>query len=214
MNVNKPKAEHLARTLAQAGVPFDAETGASLVAMTDNERIARLTELARRKYGPKALIIVREESVSVASDFGDEGTGTEQLFIRGPHCLDALEAALLVLAGEGRFVSDEQMERAANIVATAVEAHERHRDLDMDEVEHLLVELDITPEVLRSPTAWREMLRQYVARETSAWVEQLAAEWERNAAVLNAEDGLYQHGGAARLRGAARQLRERAKGGA
>ncbi len=39
-------------------------------------------------------------------------------------------------------------------------------NLDLDEVRELLEELDICDEALRSPAAWRELLRQYVQRKT------------------------------------------------
>lgn len=41
-------------------------------------------------------------------------------------------------------------------------------ELDPDELAALLDELDISPEVLRSPTAWRETLRQYVELQSKS----------------------------------------------
>ncbi len=93
----------------------------------------------------------------------------------------------------------------------------RAEQLDLTEVRELLGELDICPEALRSPAAWRELLRQYVERQQGAWVEKLASEWDREAKeALTAES--IPHPSARRalqyaLEACAAELRERAKAG-
>ena len=66
--------------------------------MTDEARIARLTELARKAW-PRADAERMHVFASQSAAVGDE---TEELLFVGihPRALDALEAALCVLAGE------------------------------------------------------------------------------------------------------------------
>jgi hypothetical protein len=91
--------------------------------LSDEERIARLTELARKVFGD-SRVIVRNHSASVADDFGDGDTGTERIFVKHPRALDALEAALSVLAGE----DGEQLarERAAFTMRLVEAEHTNH----------------------------------------------------------------------------------------
>ena len=70
--------------------------------MNDDERIRRLTELARRVWPDRdAQIFVAsddEENTCVVLD--EKGDWEQHLGTNHPRALDALEAALLVLAGE------------------------------------------------------------------------------------------------------------------
>ncbi len=93
----------------------------------------------------------------------------------------------------------------------------RTEQLDLTEVRELLEELDISPEALRSPAAWRELLRQYVERQQGVWVEQLAREWDERERDYREHDqrarGNTFRENADTLRECAAELRERAKGG-
>lgn len=67
--------------------------------MTDEERIARLTELARQVFGDELAKnippVIYEDGFAMV-----RGRWCEHMRIRHPRGLDALEAALLVLVEE------------------------------------------------------------------------------------------------------------------
>ena len=120
--------------------------------MTDDERLARLTELARRIHGPAAIVRTHPMLSSVTS-----GTA-ELLVIWGPNHLDALEAALLVLAGEHDVW-------AAKLAADSVAAGEAEYGRLPAWVEELAQELEDEhgcgdPECMTESCFWAKRLRQ------------------------------------------------------
>ncbi len=121
--------------------------------VTDEARIARLTELARRVWpGDKLDIVVRGEAVRVM--LGGEDTGmpmitTSLLTVVHPRALDALEAALLVLANGDRRARAQQFFEGLPALSTGILAVGTHAAAD-------------------------------VPPESPAWVEQLAGEMEED----------------------------------
>jgi hypothetical protein len=91
--------------------------------VTDEARLERLTELARRVWPDEAGMRIEydpdsRDGTNICVHDGYSYTLAE---LRHPRALDALEAALLVLAREGTVLTREQMDRSADMVATAVE---------------------------------------------------------------------------------------------
>ncbi len=156
--------------------------------MTDEARIARLTAMARRVWPDE----VAERVTPIVHDPGHyaqlRGRRIGMLVaIHGhPRALDALEAALLVLADpEAKTTTRESFGEA--VAQAAAKLAQSSPDLDAK-------------------------LREIV-REPPAWVEQLAGEWEREAdkiagvpGVPRGEEPVFRH--------CAAELRERAKGNA
>lgn len=84
--------------------------------MTDDERVVRLADLAQRMW-PGATISHESDGTSVITGIQSDGERSwteEPVFIRHPRALDALEAALLVLADEARIpLTADQVTRDA-----------------------------------------------------------------------------------------------------
>ncbi len=117
--------------------------------MTDDERIARLTELAKKVW-PDAEV---DADAKGAQAF--VGTSAEWGFavkIAHPRALDALEAALLVLSGEGKVLTREVFHEAVREAA------------------------------IRIAKSWAESTSELEEALVPAWVEQLATEWDARAA--------------------------------
>lgn len=156
--------------------------------MTDEARIARLTEIARRVWQHS-----EEQPVTVECGLGAcvrSGSRTA-LDVVATHdrALDALEAALLVLADEERIPLTER-----RVFEDRIEALERDRA------------------TLVRRYRDREL-------EQAAWVEDLAEEWSASAAECRAVPETHgvvataSHLQAGQLERCARELRERAKRG-
>ena len=113
--------------------------------MSDDDRIAKLTELAKKVW-PDAEV---DADAKGAQAF--VGTSAEWGFavkIAHPRALDALEAALLVLSGEGKALTREVFHEAVHEAATRIAESRRE---SMAELEEALV---------------------------PAWAEELAKQWE------------------------------------
>lgn len=146
--------------------------------MNDDERIARLTELARREYGPRAAVYRRTWKDGEEAWIERSWDEAPCLSVEHPRALDALEAALLVLSskypGMMRLALADLSDRG---------------------------KLSTAKVTLRSD-------------EPPAWVEQLAAEWERaSERPVASEPNLYDGTRMQTLEQCAAELRERAKGG-
>ncbi len=152
--------------------------------MTDESRIARLTELARRAWPEGPTLMAGGDSAFLFK--GDDMIHVA-LVQEHPRALDALEAALLVLVAGPAAVSLEGYQR------DLLEAEARTKEWRQLADEHMQAKNEL----------W---LR------TQAWVEQLAAKWEHDAGIeLAHSTGPYRSGRAALYNECARELRERAK---
>ncbi len=94
--------------------------------MSDDERIARLTELARRVYGPDAVLVFNaKDDVRVKHSLrviAGAAMWTEALCIRHPRALDALEAALLVLEdADVKVTSRTAFHEAVHVAANKID---------------------------------------------------------------------------------------------
>lgn len=132
--------------------------------MTDEARIARLTELARRVWGEHGIYDgANGRPGSVAKSQGKLG-GYHVLFMAGdgsympiqiadhPRALDALEAALLVLAGELVLTGDERSLMRPDIrriVEANADLSLRYSQLLLD-IEQLASKFDAETERLRA----------------------------------------------------------------
>lgn len=158
----------------------------------DEARIGKLTELARRVWP-------RDREIAVCQDGAEAevlGHDCDSLIrIEHPRALDALEAALLVLAGEPADF-DELLARSS--VGQGLRALREDPEAELARVEE-----ELTPEVM-------EILRR-ANDEPPAWVEQLAAKWEA-AADAHSPLGAPPYPVDRMRRDCARELRERAKG--
>lgn len=154
--------------------------------MTDEARLARLTELARRVWPDDREIAVEHYEKREVIVWGHDGESHAR--IDHPRAFDALEAALLVLSGDLVLTGDE-------------------RSLMRPDVQRIVqANVDVG-------MAYTELLLQ---------VEQLAAEWEAQAASWRNnhehDDGVEEceeacNAEAKQVERCARMLRERAKRG-
>ncbi len=105
--------------------------------MTDEARIQRLTELARRVWRDRGAFVSWDAFYDTAKVVNDRGTILAKIV--SPQALDALEAALLVLAGDPLFYKRnyEQAEEECTLERERAEAAERR----LAEVEKLAAEL-------------------------------------------------------------------------
>lgn len=133
--------------------------------MTDDEQIARCTELARRVWPDlDAAIVAGALSAGVYS--GAQNETMVAMILRHPRALNALEAALLVLADDGDLLRRAIVE---------VEARSDLRGAHAAE---------IAMAVLRVARGLRNPLTEDSEQEATGvppWVEQLATAWEREA---------------------------------
>ncbi len=113
--------------------------------MTDDERIAKLTELAKKVW-PDAEAYKHDGMIDVG--FMRGVIYLLQIRIWHPRAADALEAALLVLSGEGKALTREVFHEAVHEAATRIAESRRE---SMAELEEALV---------------------------PAWAEELAKQWE------------------------------------
>ncbi len=149
------------------------------------ERIARLTELARKVWSEATANLHHGTSRARPLGYGVNATGKLEsdgavVWHRGDiaRAYDALEAALLVLSGEGKVLTREAFHEAVNLAAELIA--ERRRQ-SMAELEKTFV---------------------------PAWVEELASEWDMSGygrRDAHAEDEAQVYFGCAA------ELRERAK---
>lgn len=176
--------------------------------MTDEARIARLTELARRVWPDAAAAMVD----GVASVVEIPGYYECLYIARHPCALDALEAALLVLADEERVPLTER-----RVLEDRIAALERDRATLLRRYQEEQAKVAILDDAFRTASA---ALNE---AEAATWAEQLAKAWderaaEHEAASQRAHDankdhhGAYQAGVATGRTACARELRERAKG--
>lgn len=164
--------------------------------MTNDERIQRLTELARRVW-PDANVDMECRSFGVY--LGEECVWfCDADFDSNPRALDALEAALLVLAGEAPLVASGQGAICKLVPGLPID-HDAERQIDAL----------VTAATKREPLA-------------PAWVEQLAEEWEHRAAKwVSVHDSHHDedecadacYAEAKQVLNCADELRERAKEG-
>lgn len=164
--------------------------------MDDNERIERLTELARRVYGNDAVVEPIERLTSDQRGWGVRTYGCSHMQVMGLRALDALEAALLVMAAKDPTAGeapDDCYPLRRHLVQYAALVKVR---ADMAGKELLVVDLAAA------------LANRAVQRQT-AWVEQLAAEWESFAERFR--DSGWP--GADLWDRCAAELRERARGG-
>jgi hypothetical protein len=156
--------------------------------MSDDERLLRLTELARRVWPDGKY--VRELGVYVAPNgqrarVVNHAAGFDLLDVkRHPRSLDALEAALLVLTGD---VTIRGVRGAVLVPMLPI-------DRDAERIVDGLV--------AQSQTGQRTPL-------VPAWAEELAVEWEARAARMLREGGAEEVASEVML--CAAKLRERAK---
>lgn len=164
--------------------------------MTDEARLARLTELARRVWPEleRPHVWAPTEVGTAIPGCALDDEGLEYIHVHPhPRALDALEAALLVLADEERVPLTER-----RVFEDRIEALERDR---------------------------ATLVRRYKDRELeqAAWVEALAQEWEVKAGTIarrvaqrlpsNEYAPLLTEMLTTVVDGLARELRERAKRG-
>lgn len=157
--------------------------------MSDDERIARLTELARRVW-PNAAVNAWGDAAWVERHAGEYPC----LSVAHPRAHDALEAALLVLA-HGRETVVQTLSRmsAPRITPKHVAAAREH----VGRLEELRAWYQVHIAPHENELAER-------TDEPPAWVEQLAQEWEAfEPDVVPGQDGALRH--------CARELRKRAK---
>lgn len=159
--------------------------------MTDDQRIERLTELARRAWLEKDGVVVESTPQTHGAYVLHEVSGIdtptglpiswtgELATIYHPRALDALEAALLVLDDQERIPLTER-----RVLEDRIEALERDR---------------------------AALTRRYRDREFEgrAWVEELAQQWEAEIPKLEALDVPNAEG---LLSKCIAELRERAGG--
>lgn len=152
--------------------------------MTDEARIARLTELARRVW-PDALVSsegLPDYAGVHIYDAAGQARGMRVSINNHPHALDALEAALLVLAGDDEPLSKEQAKDAwsegfeAARRLFAPQPVEPSDDLERGCIESMKHNAQRMREQCR-----RERKRAEAAEAKLARLEQLASEWERDA---------------------------------
>lgn len=184
--------------------------------MTDEARIARLTEIARRVW-PDAEIEAdkRQVLVETSSEWGDAVT------IKHPRALDALEAALLVLADQGRMDDPSPIEAAQRVrrplmLMPGFQAEPRYYG-GSPSLEQPVI--DAPSEPPRVTATHVQNAADHVAEikrlraelddnEPPAWVENLASEWEARVSHHNEAHMLR-----AEVHRCAAELRARAKGG-
>jgi phospholipase C len=170
--------------------------------VSDDERIERLTQLARRvpEWASWRIEVFGDEHTAYVTAIG-EGEREVVAIQHAPsaRALDALEAALLVLAGDTPLVAAGQ--GAMSVLATPI--------LPVDEIADREVAA-LQAEGERRRQEVRKACEGVMGMQLSAlaWVDQLAAEWEASAP----DAGEYP---IARrlLNDCAAELRERAKGG-
>jgi hypothetical protein len=166
--------------------------------MTDEQRLARLTELARRVW-PEASVEFSCRMWCVDAPNNAHDAVVEMLAVHDhPRALDALETCLLVLADEERVPLT-----ADQVTRDALENCRRGR-------EALLRRLQGTPVRSDGPDGdpvVRRLRNQF--REARAAMEVLASEWEAQADEHAQEPQIYPHSHL--LRSCARELRARLK---
>ena len=183
--------------------------------MSNEERLARLTELARRVPGWKdAVVEYGRHVITVWGQGSEPGEQTLLLTIRhAPSALDALEAALCVLAGDALA---EDMLRS---LQSWWERHAVALRMTSRSVHHALgVAISALEQGKPFPTM--QVLTGADAAEPPAWVDELATKWEQWAedAQFVADDpvtgsfGQRSRVAASSLRECAAELRARAKG--
>lgn len=177
--------------------------------MSDDERIARLTELARRVYGPHASVHLRTWEGGAEVWVERSWDEAPCLSAEHPRALDALEAALPVMAEEGLphastdMLASLQTWWAQHALALRCTSRSVHRAIG--------VALAALERGLPFPTM--QVLADVPDDEAahaseSAWVEQLAADMDKRADRL---EGERVYGKAYALRECAAELRARVK---
>jgi glycine/D-amino acid oxidase-like deaminating enzyme len=129
----------------------------------DDERLARLTELARRLWPDQGATVRWDAFYDVAKVVNERGTILFEM--QHPRSLDALEAALLVLAGEDPL--GKWARKLAEDSVRAGDAAEAALAMRADE---------------SRPVGILDMLAVYA--QPHDWVEQLAAKMEANGRQL------------------------------
>jgi hypothetical protein len=127
--------------------------------MTDDDRIAHLTELARKVWNPRhhgIEMATTSNFASVSTDGGAQPLLEIHFHVRA---LDALEAALQVLAGEDRY---ESTTRYAKAMQERAEEWQRLADEHMEvknEATARIAALEAELKKLSAELDWRRTLQ-------------------------------------------------------
>lgn len=171
-----------------------------MAGVTDDERIARLIELAQKVWpsaGEVGLSDLNPGEVILAK-YLPEWTPLLTLQCDHPRALDALEAALLVLAGD--TVVNALIARSS--LGAGLHAMQTDPEAELERID-----AELTNEVMDAIRDANTM--------PPAWVEALASDWESSYRMLR--ENYPEHAGltliAHCLRDLAAELRKRAKEG-
>lgn len=155
--------------------------------MSDDERLAQLTKLARKAYRNAGLTAAEHEIHDGHMGYevlGDVEDGLMVFVWSHPRALDALEAALLVLAGEDRHRSTTEYAQAMTERAERAEAELliARSSLGTPDVQAVIdqADADLTDEVMRRIAE--------INSKPPAWVEAIASRMESQAADFEATE--------------------------